>query len=314
METAAHSVYSMHMLCHGGWSSEEDKLLFEEVKKAREAGRSLKSAFDRMENLTGRKSNSIRNYYYVRIRDEDIMNTYSECVEKPSSFIPFEESEVKSMLKRLLSDQAKGISVRASTMALGNGDTTTMLRFQNKYRSVIKNNPEFVKTVMAEMESEGLPVFDPYAARPGKKLGRPRKETQTGLVDVMAQTVSELGNVEGLNVSQLFESLGALALSASRGAKAIKQLEQLDGSSDNSIIVIEEENQELKEMLFAQEQELSKSKAQLSAAISAFRRLLQINTGFLELTGVAKVSSLSGYIRELTHTISYCREAISDIG
>ena len=53
METAAHSVYSMHMLCHGGWSSEEDKLLFEEVKKAREAGRSLKSAFDRMESLTG---------------------------------------------------------------------------------------------------------------------------------------------------------------------------------------------------------------------------------------------------------------------
>ena len=33
------------------------------------------------------------------------------------------------------------MSVRACTMMMGKNDTSKMLKYQNKYRAVIKNNP-----------------------------------------------------------------------------------------------------------------------------------------------------------------------------
>ena len=56
---------------HSGWSEAEEKLLFDEVKAVRQTGKPLKSAFERVAELTGRQPNSIRNYYYVRIKSLD---------------------------------------------------------------------------------------------------------------------------------------------------------------------------------------------------------------------------------------------------
>ena len=65
--------------------------------------------------------------------------------------------------------------MRSCTLAMGNGDTRSMLRYQNKYRSVIKKDPALVREVMAELTSEGIAAFDPYvqplAAR-RERLGR----------------------------------------------------------------------------------------------------------------------------------------------
>ena len=311
MEIINHSIYSMRLHNHNGWSDAEDAQLFAEVKKSRESGKPLRAAFDHIAELTGRKSNSIRNYYYMRIRDEEICKMYEPC--KAASFVPFEDEEVREMLRTILSDQAKGISVRASTMTLGNGDTTAMLRFQNKYRSIIRTNPELVKSVIAELEEKGIPAFDPYEDKPQRKLGRPRKQPvhSEELVDIMAKTVSELYNVEGLDVSALFESIGALALSAGKGATAIKRLNELEGTASADVMALRDENTELKSKLNEQYEELAKQKSRLLTLTSSFRKLVSINTEFLEMSGVSKVSSLSNYIRELSGVISDCSVTVS---
>ena len=67
------------------------------------------------------------------------------------------------MLKTVLMAHAQGMSVRACTLAMGNGDSRAMLRYQNKYRSLIKKNKSLVLDVMQELKNSGKPYFDPYA-------------------------------------------------------------------------------------------------------------------------------------------------------
>ena len=155
----------------GGWTQQEDRLLLSAAQPARQDGRALRSVFEEVAAQTGRKPNSIRNYYYERIKQGDVESEL--C--RGAAFVPFERDEVRAMLRTILAQRAKGVSVRSCTLAMGNGDTRSMLRYQNKYRSVIKKDPALVREVMAELTSEGIAAFDPYgqplAAR-RERLGR----------------------------------------------------------------------------------------------------------------------------------------------
>ena len=149
----------------GGWTQQEDRLLLSAAQSARQDGRALRSVFEDV------AANSIRNYYYERIKQGDVEGEL--C--RSAAFVPFERDEVRAMLRTILAQRAKGVSVRSCTLAMGNGDTRSMLRYQNKYRSVIKKDPALVREVMAELTSEGIAAFDPYvqplAAR-RERLGR----------------------------------------------------------------------------------------------------------------------------------------------
>lgn len=159
-----------------GWRSEEETLLWNEVKKARDEGRALKSVFDIVASETGRKPNSIRNYYYARARENP------EESQRSPAFVPFSEQEIWDLLVTVLGEQAKGVSVRACTLHMGNNDTRAMLRYQNKYRSLVKTNPELVKEVVRSMRENNLPCIDPYEeGRNNRRAGRPRKEN--GIID-----------------------------------------------------------------------------------------------------------------------------------
>ncbi len=291
---------------HLGWRAEEDALLFDEVSRARETGSPLKSVFERVGELTGRKPNSIRNYYYARVKQGGV-----DCpggMHSPA-FVPFAEEEIVALLTTVLSAQARGKSVRACTLEMGNGDNRAMLRYQNKYRSVIKSNPALVKRVMADMEREGLPTFDPYAHQARKRAGRPRR-TSENLLDVVGGVVTELDRVEGLDVSAFFESLGALAVAASRGAAAQRQLKSMDHG--DRALMLSEENADLRAQLKAQKQELAAQRERFSTLLSYFQQLMSVNREFLGMTSVVKVSSLSNYIRALTENMESCEKLIGE--
>lgn len=173
-----------------GWKADEEELLWEEVRKARAEGRALKSVFDIVAKKTGRKPNSIRNYYYARARENP------EEAGRHPAFIPFSEEEIWNLLITLLGEQAKGVSVRACTLALGGNDTRAMLRYQNKYRSLIKTNPELVREVVKYMKTNNMPCIDPYEDSPNtKRAGRPR--SSSGRIDAtqLVQSVIELANL-----------------------------------------------------------------------------------------------------------------------
>ena len=86
--------------------------------------------------------------------------------------------------------RAAGESVRACTLRIAQGDTRRMLRYQNKYRALLKNRPALVDQARRELAETGSPVFDPYAPSPAGP-GRPRKAAAERDTDALIRTLCE---------------------------------------------------------------------------------------------------------------------------
>ena len=293
---------------HTGWQTDEEALLFMEIERGRESGLPLKSVFESVAATTGRKPNSIRNYYYAKIKDDE---AYKASAFHSAAFVPFTDDEMRSLLRTVLSAQAKGISVRACTLNMGNGDNKAMLRYQNKYRSLIKGNPELVRSVIDELENEGTPCFDPYKTTAQRKPGRPRKIAEN-LVDVVSDVINDLDQVEGLNVVSFFEALGTLAVSACKGVNAARQLDELRNTGGMEKLRFKEEFSELKAALRSQEAELAAQRDRFGQLLSLFRQLMNVNREFLGMTGVTKMSSLSNYVKELSRNVEDCERLMTE--
>ena len=53
-----------------GWSDSENKLLWETADEAQHKGLPLKAVFEQIARQTGRRPNSIRNYYYAQVNSK----------------------------------------------------------------------------------------------------------------------------------------------------------------------------------------------------------------------------------------------------
>ena len=142
----------------GGWRQEEIDLLFSAVSEAAEQGKPLRDVFADVGVTLSRKPNSIRNFYYARVRE------MPELSARQTPFRSFTADEVHHLLRHVLIGRGKGQSVRACVTELAGGDRTGMLRYQNKYRSILKNRPEMLMEVAEELRMEGLPCPDNVAA------------------------------------------------------------------------------------------------------------------------------------------------------
>ena len=142
----------------GGWQQEEIDLLFTAVSEAADNGKPLRDVFAEVGAALARKPNSIRNFYYARIRDTPDLNA------RQTPFRSFTPNEVHDLLRHVLIGRGQGQSVRACVTELAGGDRTGMLRYQNKYRSILKNKPEMLLEVARELQNEGLPCPENAAA------------------------------------------------------------------------------------------------------------------------------------------------------
>ena len=138
-----------------GWTDAEANLLWETAEEAGRQGLALKSVFEKIAGETGRRPNSIRNYYYAQVRER------LDGAERAARFVPFEESEVVNLLEQVLRDRAQGHSVRSCLQRISQGDHSLMLRYQNKYRSLIKTRPNLVQQVVDQLNAEGIDVKPP---------------------------------------------------------------------------------------------------------------------------------------------------------
>jgi hypothetical protein len=158
-----------------GWNENEEALLEEKVAQARRDNRPLRSVFGEVALKTGRAPNSIRNHYYLKVREE---NSPLAAYQAGAAFVPFTDEEIRALVKHVLKEQARGISVRACTLSLGEGDNKAMLRYQNKYRAVLRNDKELIKELVEELKAEGVNAFDPserMVAPEGAYMGRGRR-------------------------------------------------------------------------------------------------------------------------------------------
>ena len=138
-----------------GWSDTEEKLLWETAEEAQVKGLPLKAVFEHIAEHTGRKPNSIRNYYYQQVRARE--------ADRPRAarFTPFTQDEVDTLMRNVLTAVGRGQSVRACLHDISGGDHSRMLRYQNKYRSVLKSRPEYVQSIVDQLRAEGVDCMTP---------------------------------------------------------------------------------------------------------------------------------------------------------
>lgn len=133
-----------------GWSDSENKLLWETADEAQQQGLPLKAVFERIAERTGRRPNSIRNYYYAQVRQR------GDGQPLPARFVPFTQEEIDWLMEQVLIARAAGQSVRSCLQKLSGGDHSLMLRYQNKYRAVIKSRPDYVREIVEKLNEQGV--------------------------------------------------------------------------------------------------------------------------------------------------------------
>lgn len=267
-----------------GWSQAESERLFALAEEASKSGRSLKSVFDEFAAASGRQANSIRNYYYAQVKQGD------SAYRHTPAFVPFTQGEARSLLETVLIAQGRGESVRACTLRLGQGDDRAMLRYQNKYRSLIRTNPALVREVLEDLGHRGIPCVDPYQlSQAERRVGRPKKART--LPDSAAAVLAELNRVEGLDTAAFFEGLGALAVAAARGNRSGKAADVPSGGEDQAETL---------------RQQLAEVTERYRTLLSCFRQLIRVNQEFLKMNSVVRMSDLSGYIEDLRSNVAHC--------
>ena len=190
----------------GGWQPEENELLFGAVREAAASGKPLRDVFAQVGQQLNRKPNSIRNYYYARIREQP------DLAPGKVTFRAFDQEELHQLLRDVLMARGRGESVRACVTRRAGGDRSAMLRYQNKYRSVLKNRPELLMEVAKELRLEGLPCPENVAAlrryTPGEYTTLPE--------DWQAQP----------GAAQVLEGLGALLRSLAAQQSALREKQE----------------------------------------------------------------------------------------
>lgn len=174
--------YDMNKI--NGYTEEEAKSLVEYICEGRSAGRTLSGMFASYAEKTGRAKGSVRNYYYALLRtsgDERVKKLLTGTGLKAEKIVQFSEADTDRILKEILIQKSKGISVRRAVLNLSKGDDKLMLRYQNKYRNVLTKEPERLQRLMKECGiSEG-------SDEARKKL----EEEINGLYDRLASSLKD---------------------------------------------------------------------------------------------------------------------------
>ena len=138
-----------------GYTEEEAKGLIEFIKEGKSKGKTLTYLFETYGLKRGRAKGSVRNYYYALMKNEKkderivrLLDGSRLAVEKIREFT---EEETDQVLRDILTEKSKGLSVRRAIFNLSGGDDKLMLRLQNKYRNTLKKEPERIAAIAEKL-------------------------------------------------------------------------------------------------------------------------------------------------------------------
>ena len=148
-----------------GYTQEEATGLIEYIYTGRNAGKTLSYLFETYGKEHSRAKGSVRNYYYAFLKRQDDSRVREILNGKDlhaNAIRPFTEEETDAMLDKVLAERSKGRSVRRAIMNVSGGDEKLMLRMQNKYRNLLKKQPE---RVAQAAKAAGLPEEKTFLQR-----------------------------------------------------------------------------------------------------------------------------------------------------
>ena len=136
-----------------GYTEEEAAGLIEYIYSGKCAGKTLSDLFETYGRAHSRAKGSVRNYYYALLKrqnDERVQKMLEGKDLAAAKVTPFTEEETDEMLKSIFRERAKGCSVRRAIFLAAEGDEKKMLRMQNKYRNLLKKQPERLEKAARE--------------------------------------------------------------------------------------------------------------------------------------------------------------------
>lgn len=232
------------------WKDEQIKQLFLFVEEGKQEHKPLLTIFREFAQMSGRKPNSVRNYYYLELNELQ-NNTQKQkrlgidlSKHEKIKQTPFDEDEEKKVVTQILRLCASGMSVRRACLEMSGGDLGKMIRFQNKYRNCLKNNPSLIRACVDELKSEGIEsrvVARTETARPSNVFVMPKQKELSdkdiealfmGLVRLVkrvaceqAQTQNQIANkVTNQNLAKAYVELSAKDSKILALSKSVEQL------------------------------------------------------------------------------------------
>lgn len=164
-----------------GYTKEEAESLIKFICEGKGQGKTLTRIFEEYAKRTGRAKGSVRNYYYALLKCggmEEVSKILAGTDLKAEEVRPFTDEETDKILRVILAQKSKGISVRRAVLNLANGDDKLMLRYQNKYRNVMAKQPERIARLMNEA---GYSVSDDARREIEEKITTLYDELNSGL-------------------------------------------------------------------------------------------------------------------------------------
>ena len=149
------------------FNKSEAKKLFDFIKEKNESNNSLTKSFKEYASMTGRAQGSVRNYYYKTIKEckenEKLRLKLGVSKEMFPEFVKeFNEAESLELLTIVLKGIASGKSVRSVISSLANNNDKLALRYQNKYRNLLKNQKQLVLKVAKKIKCKDGSTVNPY--------------------------------------------------------------------------------------------------------------------------------------------------------
>lgn len=185
-----------------GYTEDEARAFVQYIYAGRRAGRTLSALFDGYAKKSGRAKGSVRNYYYALLRSTDnkeVRKLLHGTGLKAEPIRAFSDEETDKLLRSILTEKSKGISVRRAVLNLAGGDDKLMLRYQNKYRNVLTKQPDRMQQLMRECGVE-----DGARRRVEKEID--------GLYDRLASSLREENERLQATVKRLTEENAVLRL------------------------------------------------------------------------------------------------------
>ena len=148
-----------------GYTEEEAIGLIEYIYTGKNAGKTLSYLFETYGKEHSRAKGSVRNYYYAFLKRQDDARVRRILEGKGLSagvINPFTEKETDELLEKVIDGKKRGLSVRRSIMEASGGDEKLMLRMQNKYRNLLKKQPERVEKAA---NAAGMSAVNPFLQR-----------------------------------------------------------------------------------------------------------------------------------------------------
>ena len=113
-----------------------------------------------------KKSGSVRNMYYALARQ-------GETLFSAKKVVLFDREKEDEILTHVLIENRKGKSVRNALLSLAKGDYKLYLRYQNKYRVILKNDKKRLENLTLLLKESGKIKEDFWATNEVKKRINP---------------------------------------------------------------------------------------------------------------------------------------------